>query len=151
MAVLIQFANGAPGIRFEIDQAVFRIGRGLDNDLCIPDGYVSKEHAIIECRPTDGAEGAYEYFLIDLKSTNKTYVNDTQVSRMRLSGNDMVKIGRNSFKFVLEEDTRAFDTITENPARQLGEKHNLEDSADSSMTESGRHKLSRRLRINQFS
>ncbi|HEB57647.1 MAG TPA: FHA domain-containing protein [Gammaproteobacteria bacterium] len=151
MAVLIQFANGAPGIRFEIDQPVFRIGRGLDNDLCIPDGYVSKEHAIIECRPTDGAEGAYEYFLIDLKSTNKTYVNDNQVNRTRLKGNDMVKIGRNSFKFVVEEDTRAFDTITENPAHKLGVKSDSQHSSEDSMTSSGRHKLSRRLRINQFS
>ncbi len=147
MAVLIQFANGAPGIRFEIDQPVFRIGRGLDNDLCIPDGYVSKEHAIIECRPTDGAEGAYEYFLIDLKSTNKTYVNETEVSRTRLKGNDMLKIGRNSFKFVVEEETRAFDTITENPARDAQQK----TSSEESLTSSGRYRLSRRLRINQYS
>ncbi len=108
MAVLIQYANGAPGIRFDIDKKVFRIGRSLDNDLCIPDAFVSKAHAVIERRPSDRLDGSYEYVIRDLGSTNKTFVNDGQVEQARLCNEDVVRIGRNTFRFLVEpEDEKA--------------------------------------------
>ncbi len=110
MAVLIQFANGAPGIKFELDKSMFRIGRSLDNDLCIPDGFVSKAHAVIERKPSDRLDGSFDYFISDLKSTNKTFVNDSQVKRFRLNDDDVVRIGNNSFKFVTEVQDQSIDS-----------------------------------------
>ena len=110
MAVLIQFANGAPGIKFELDKSLFRIGRSLDNDLCIPDGFVSKAHAVIERKPSERSDGSFDYFISDLKSTNKTYVNDAQVSRFRLHDDDVVRIGNNRFRFILETEDSSMDS-----------------------------------------
>jgi pSer/pThr/pTyr-binding forkhead associated (FHA) protein len=128
MAVLIQFANGAPGIKFELDKSLFRIGRSLDNDLCIPDGFVSKAHAVIERKPSERLDGSFDYFISDLKSTNKTYVNDAQVSRFRLHDDDVVRIGNNRFRFVLETEDSSMD-------------------ADPSSSGSNVHRLSRRLQV----
>ncbi len=100
MAVLIQYSNGAPGIRFDIDKQVFSIGRSLDNDLCIPDAFVSKAHAVIERRTGSGA--GCEYVIRDLGSTNRTFVNDGAVREARLRNEDVVRIGRSTFRFLVE-------------------------------------------------
>ncbi|MCW9023569.1 MAG: FHA domain-containing protein [Gammaproteobacteria bacterium] len=105
MAELIQYANGVPGIRFTINKAELRIGRSEEsNDICIPDGYVSKEHALIEARVTDRHSGLCEFVLRDLGSTNSTYVNREKVSTIRLKNNDMIYVGRNMFRFLCEKD-----------------------------------------------
>lgn len=105
MAELIQYANGVPGIRFSIDKPVVRIGRSeIYNDICIADAYVSKEHALIEARPSEGSLASCEFFLHDLSSTNKTYVNKKKVSNLCLKNNDMVYLGRNMFRFVCSKN-----------------------------------------------
>ncbi|VAX14283.1 hypothetical protein MNBD_GAMMA24-15 [hydrothermal vent metagenome] len=105
MAELIQYANGVPGIRFSIDKPVIRMGRSeIHNDICVADAYVSKEHALIEARPGDDPSAGCKFYLHDLGSTNKTYVNKKRVSSLRLKNNDMVYLGRNMFRFVCSEN-----------------------------------------------
>ncbi len=105
MAELIQYANGVPGIRFSIDKPVMRIGRSeIYNDICVVDAYVSKEHALIEARPGNEPSDSCEFFIHDLGSTNKTYVNKKKVSSLRLKNNDMLYVGRNMFRFVCSEN-----------------------------------------------
>lgn len=53
---------------------LIRIGREAENEICIPDGQVSRAHAKIE-KTDDG------YLLTDLNSTNGTYVNDKRVTQ----------------------------------------------------------------------
>ncbi|MEJ2449567.1 MAG: FHA domain-containing protein [Gammaproteobacteria bacterium] len=58
--------------------------------------FVSKHHAIIEI--VEEEEGL-AFYLQDLASTNHTYVNDRAIVRTRLHDGDMIRIGKNSFKF----------------------------------------------------
>ncbi len=148
MAELIQYANGVPGIRFTIDKPVIRIGRSdVHNDICVMDAYVSKEHALIEVKPSDDASVGCEFFIHDLGSTNKTYVNKKSVSCMRLKNNDMVYLGRNMFRFVCSEcETMVFP---ETEAADAASSYTLEIvSNESSQIQSGlRSGFSRRLRV----
>ncbi len=144
MAELIQYANGVPGIRFTIDKPVMRIGRSeVHNDICVVDAYVSKEHALIEAKQSEGLSGACEYFIHDLGSTNKTYVNKKKVSSLRLKNNDMVYLGHNMFRFVCSENE--FMTFPEAEVQRAVSSHTLEIISDEiSQLHSG---FSRRLRI----
>lgn len=102
MADLVQYANGSPTIRFKVDKPIIRIGRYADdNDICIPDNFTSKQHAIIEVKANQN--GDCEFFLRDLGSTNHTYVNKKKISRLQLHNNDMVYIGQQLFRFVCDE------------------------------------------------
>ena len=53
-----------------------KIGRGSDNDIIIEDDAVSGQHALIVVEPAQSGEGASDYILEDLDSTNHTYVNN---------------------------------------------------------------------------
>lgn len=97
MPALIQFASGAPGIKYQIEQRYLSIGRDTaENDVCLPCAFVSKYHACIEAVEE---EGGYAFYLQDLDSTNHTYVNDHAIVRTRLQDGDIIRIGKNSFKF----------------------------------------------------
>ena len=76
---------------------VMRIGRDPGNDLVIPDLSVSREHA--ELRNTGG--GRYE--IVDLGSHNGTFVNGRRVERAPITEQDLIGIGRASFRLVGEE------------------------------------------------
>ncbi len=141
MAELIQYANGIPGIRFNIDKPVIRIGRSESyNDICVADAYVSKEHALIEARP---GEATCEFFLHDLSSTNKTYVNKKRVSSLRLKNNDMVYLGRNMFRFICSKNETMIFPETEAEFQTSSQTMEIV-SDDSSQLRSG---FSRRLQI----
>jgi len=144
MAELIQYANGVPGIRFTIDKPVIRIGRSnVHNDICVSDAYVSKEHAIIEAKPSEKQAGSCEFYIHDLGSTNKTFVNKDQISCLRLKNNDMVYLGRNMFRFVCSENEMMIFPETE--VSHVSSSHTLEIISDQSAQL--RTGFSRRLRI----
>lgn len=101
MAILIQYANGVPGVKFVLDQAEITIGRALTNDISIDDEFVSKHHAVIQL-VQDEATSQIVCILIDNESTNHTYVNNVKVSAHQLDENDKVYIGQNEFRFSAE-------------------------------------------------
>ncbi|HFQ14270.1 MAG TPA: FHA domain-containing protein [Gammaproteobacteria bacterium] len=102
MAILVQYNNA--GIKFPIDKPRIRIGRGIDNEICIDDDLVSKEHAVIEVVLISEKDARVEYVLQDLDSTNHTYVNDKRISLYKLANGDVIRIGMNNFRFVDESD-----------------------------------------------
>jgi len=97
MAVLIQYANGVPAIKFPLEQGSLSIGRGEDNDICVADRYASKAHAVIEMLQD---EMGSRYVLRDLESTNYTYVNDETIAEYELTAGDILMIGKSRFKFM---------------------------------------------------
>lgn len=112
MAALIQFASGAPGIKYDIKQRRLVIGRGtLDTDICLPCAFVSKSHAVIEVVDALIDDQAYVYYLEDLGSTNKTYVNNKPVTRVRLEDGDIIRIGKTTLKFDASGVTPVLDAI----------------------------------------
>ena len=100
MAILVQITDGKAGLRFSLDQAQTRIGRDPENEVSIDDELVSKIHAIIEAVPSPEVAGQVDYYLQDQNSTNKTFVNDEQVSLRKLKHDDVIRIGMNNFQFI---------------------------------------------------
>ncbi len=90
---VIDAADGSMvGRRFAFGQSI-SIGRGLDNDIVIQDGYVSHSHAVIELLNN-------LYVIQDLGSVNRTYVNGQEISgRQYLQTGDMISIGTVTFQF----------------------------------------------------
>jgi pSer/pThr/pTyr-binding forkhead associated (FHA) protein len=78
--------------RIRLQQRI-RIGRGEGNDWKIEDINVSRSHAeIVQHR-----EGGYE--LVDLKSTNGTFLNENKIKREKLIFGDIISIGGYRRKF----------------------------------------------------
>ena len=111
MAALLQLANGVPGIKYSLDRQKITIGRGTSgNDISLPCAFCSKHHAVIEAMP--GMEpGQYSFYLEDLGSTNKTFVNDQAVDRVKLEDGDLIRIGRATLKFDASGETTVLEAV----------------------------------------
>lgn len=103
MAILIQLNDGVATNKFPINKPLFQIGRATYNDICIDDPLVSKEHAVLEVMEVPDQPGNVEYFIKDLDSTNKTFVNEKKISRAKLNDNDIIRIGLSNFKLTLDQ------------------------------------------------
>jgi hypothetical protein len=85
--------NQAGGQRtFELTAPLTILGRGTDCDLRLVDPGVSRHHA--ELRIEDG-----EVVLVDLGSTNGTFVNGQPVRRVTLTDGTRVTLGRTTLVF----------------------------------------------------
>jgi len=112
MPALIQFASGAPGIKYQLDKRYLFIGRGsADNDLVLSCSFVSKHHAVIELVESESTDCGAEIYLQDLGSTNHTYVNDQPISRVLLQDGDVIRIGKNTLKFDARGEIPELDAI----------------------------------------
>jgi len=82
----------------------FGIGRATDNRLVLQDERVSRRHAFIHAQ----ADG--EWWLVDLGSSNGTYVNSVRVSQpIRLRDGDHLEFGSSLFVFRQPESPLAAD------------------------------------------
>jgi pSer/pThr/pTyr-binding forkhead associated (FHA) protein len=112
MAALIQFASGAPGIKYSLEKRHITIGRGTSgNDICLPCSFVSKHHARIEVVDSLITEGGFDVYIEDLGSTNKTYVNEMPITRCKLEDGDVLRIGRNTMKYDGSDEFPNLDPI----------------------------------------
>ena len=82
-----------------LDQVQMRIGRSPDNEIILEDETVSGHHALITIRPMVHNENQNEYIIEDLNSTNKTFVNNLQISRHILKEGDIIRVGNTRLKF----------------------------------------------------
>ena len=83
--------------RLEFDKPEITIGRVQGNDIVIGKGNVSKRHARLVVR-----QG--KYIIVDLKSTNGTYVNGRRItSPLVIEESDLVFVGDYKLTFSVEE------------------------------------------------
>jgi pSer/pThr/pTyr-binding forkhead associated (FHA) protein len=111
MTMLILTHEGLTIKRIPLDKAELRIGRKADSDIFIDDMLASQHHAKIEAIEKKEASGGPDYFIEDLKSTNHTYINGAPVDRKKLTHNDVIRIGKHTFKF-LDEAVESADNTT---------------------------------------
>jgi pSer/pThr/pTyr-binding forkhead associated (FHA) protein len=102
MAMLVLTHEGLTIKRIPLDKAEQRIGRKADSDIFIDDMLASQNHAKIEVIENTEASGGSDYFIEDLNSTNHTYINGAPIDRKQLAHNDVIRIGKHTFKFLDE-------------------------------------------------
>jgi len=84
--VQIYPTDSAVGSRHALPGTPLTIGREEGCEINLSNKSVSRRHARIQPRP-DG------YYLIDLQSTNGTFINDLQVSTAKLQNGDHLRLG----------------------------------------------------------
>ena len=75
------------GVRLEIDSSSFRFGRDSNNDLQLHDSEVSRFHAELR-RDGEGIK------VVDLDSSNGTFVNGERATSIHLSSGDRIQLGK---------------------------------------------------------
>ncbi len=82
---------------FEVSLAcAVSVGRADGNDVALRDPAVSSQH----CRIRPGRKGGFE--LLDLESTNGTWVNERRVARHALAAGDSIKVGETVMQFRMD-------------------------------------------------
>jgi len=92
----IAFLVDEMGNRFALNGAVTAIGRAVDNDIVLEMPGVSRHHARILWEP-----GSDRYVLLDLESTNGSFVSGRRVTNQPLSGGEQISFGGALFTFEL--------------------------------------------------
>lgn len=77
------------------------VGRLADNDVVVPDAYVSRRHCAIVVHATNGCE------LHDVASKNGTFLNGCKINGpTRLNSGDEIRMCNRQLVFVKREDAR---------------------------------------------
>lgn len=84
--------NQKPVDEFILQQDVVTIGRGSENDIQLLDTTVSQRHAQFVVLPDS-------LYIIDVGSTNGTYVNGRRITKQRMRNGDQVMIGQHKLSF----------------------------------------------------
>ena len=84
--ILLVLKGAGVGGRYLLDCNETKIGRDINNEICLDDITVSRSHALIS--KTDG------YSIKDLGSLNGTYVNAIAVRESKVLPGDEVQIGK---------------------------------------------------------
>ena len=99
MFTVIVTEKGGDQKRLDFDKPEITIGRVQGNDIILPKGNVSKRHSRIVLK--DG-----KFIIVDLKSTNGTYVNGRKItSPLVIKDSDKIYIG--DFIITVEEPNGA--------------------------------------------
>jgi two-component system cell cycle response regulator len=88
------------GKRYVLERETLSIGRGQENLVVLDNDSVSRRHCRIERRSSN-------WYVVDLDSTNGTYVNDEIVKDYQLRRGDQVKIGDTIMKYLSGTDVEA--------------------------------------------
>ena len=91
---------------FVLEKRRITIGRGVHNDIAIPETSISGSHATIQFK-----EGFF--YLEDQRSTNKTHLNGKEIEPFlstKLKSGDEIKFDIHKFIFMLERQLPSGDT-----------------------------------------
>ena len=136
---LVVVYGAAIGRKYDLFEDIINIGRDPDSTITLESDSVSRRHARIE-----RYQGVR--YIIDLNSTNGTYLNDTPVHpRSRLESGMLVKIGDTIFKYIAGHDIEAayFEEIHRSAVTdgltQIANKRALDDFLDREVSRARRH------------
>ncbi len=89
---LIVTNSGSVMNDLKMEKARFLIGRSAHNDISISSRFISRHHALLVRHGTTT-------FLMDLNSSNGTYVNSKRVSNHVMAHDDVITVGHHRIKF----------------------------------------------------
>src|SRR5919109_4094992 len=101
-ACLVHIYPTGPGMgsRYMLSDTRLTLGRDNDCDICLSDLSVSRHHARIQ----PGMDG---YYVVDLQSTNGTFVNDKPASMCKLKDGDYLRFGNWIFRYLMGGNVEA--------------------------------------------
>lgn len=106
MACLFVIQGRDQGKRFDLDAPVVGIGREATNAIRLHDNEVSRRHAqVVQTEDT--------FKLVDLGSSNGTFVNEQRTDQHVLQSGDRVQVGRTLMIFTGNEDHSSVDLAAE--------------------------------------
>lgn len=89
------------------------VGRSDDNNFVLPDRWISRNHAMLQCMETG------EFYLIDLGSRNGSFVNGRRVSvPVTLHNGDLLTFGQTELKFYCPSVEAAVSSSSNNSDSQ---------------------------------
>jgi len=89
---LVVSNNGSVIQELTMDRARLLIGRSEHNDIAVDSRFISRHHTLL-------VRHGSTTFLMDLNSTNGTFVNSKRVSNHVLLHDDVITVGHHSIKF----------------------------------------------------
>ena len=89
---LVIISGDDMGRRFELGNQEVSIGRGETCTICVNTDQVSRKHATVQCV-------LGKYYLVDMRSTNGTFVNEQKVERAKLLDGDQIRVGKTVLKY----------------------------------------------------
>lgn len=89
---LVVIAGEQLGRRIDLGADPVIVGRSEECAICIPSEQVSRRHAVVQPLLN-------RYHVVDLDSTNGTFVNEARVQRATLQDGDRIRIGKTVFKY----------------------------------------------------
>lgn len=95
-ARLVALDGPLRGRAFELASRINTLGRGVQNTLVLPDPHVSRFHARIDLEE-------HGFVLVDLDSTNGTFVGGRRVTCHPLEAGDRLQLGSSLLEFQLDE------------------------------------------------
>lgn len=127
------------GKRYVLDTAEpLTVGRGQENSVVLDNDSVSRRHCRVEKRNDS-------WYVVDLDSTNGTYVNDVQVTEYGLRRGDQIKIGDTIVKFLSGSDLEAqyhetiYNMTIVDGLTQIHNKRYLMDTLEREIPRARRH------------
>jgi diguanylate cyclase (GGDEF)-like protein len=89
---LVIISGDDMGRRFELGKEEVSIGRGDNCTICVNTDQVSRKHATVQAI-------LGKYYIIDLRSTNGTFINEQKVERAKLMDGDQIRVGKTVLKY----------------------------------------------------
>jgi pSer/pThr/pTyr-binding forkhead associated (FHA) protein len=86
VGILLVLSGAGIGGRYLLDSDETKVGRDINNEICLDDITVSRSHALIS--------KANGYTVKDLGSLNGTYINAVAVRESKINPGDEVQIGK---------------------------------------------------------
>jgi diguanylate cyclase (GGDEF)-like protein len=89
---LVIISGDDMGRRYELGTKEVSIGRADTCTICVNTDQVSRKHATIQ-------HVLGKYYLVDMRSTNGTFVNEQKVERAKLVDGDQIRVGKTVLKY----------------------------------------------------
>ncbi|HLP91900.1 MAG TPA: FHA domain-containing protein [Nostocaceae cyanobacterium] len=93
--------------KLQQSQHIWLMGRDQNCGIAMTDKFLSRRHAAIQYREKEG------FYLIDLKSTNGSYVNGEPVTKpVKLQDGDRIRLGNTSFNFFFNHTSQTLPALS---------------------------------------